>query len=120
MVAAEHLRELGGLPIADRAGHRLDRHRAREEQLCGPVHPGALELAAERGAAHLGQGALELAAARGDLVGHPGEREIGIGVAQPDHLHRLAVDVTPPLHRGWPHVGEYGRSPLTDHQWIIG
>ena len=52
----------------------------RREQLGGVAHPHALELAAEAGAAHLGQRALELAAARGDLAGHAPEREVGVAV----------------------------------------
>ena len=116
MVAAEHLGELGGLPVAHRAGHGLDRQRARQEQLSGAIHAGSLELSAERGAPDLGQGALKLAAARGDLVRHAPERQVRIGVAEPDHLERLAVEVPPSLHRGWPHEGEYGPSAPTDHQ----
>ena len=99
MVAAEHLGELGRLPVADRAGHCLDRHGAREEQLGGPVHAGALELPAEGGASHFGQRTLELAPAGGDLVCHERERQLGIGVAESDHLERFAVEVAPPLHR---------------------
>ena len=37
MVAAEHLRELGCLPVAHRARHRLHRQGPREEQLRRPV-----------------------------------------------------------------------------------
>ena len=96
---AEDLGELGGLPVAHRAGHRLDRQRARHEQLGGPLHARPLELTAEGRAAHLGQGTLELAAAGGDLVRDAPERQLRIGVAEPDHLQGLAVEVPSPLHR---------------------
>ena len=96
---AEDLRELSGLPVADRAGHSLDRHGPREEQLRGPVHAGPLQLPAEAGAPDLGERALELASARGDLVGHPPQRQVGVGMAEPDHLDRFAVEVAPALHR---------------------
>ena len=47
----------------------------------------------------LGQGALELAAARGDLVRDRRQRQVGVGVAEPDHLERLAVEVPPSAAR---------------------
>ena len=61
MVAPEDLGELGRLAVADRRGHVLDRKRAVEQELGGARHPDALELAAEAGAAGLGERALELA-----------------------------------------------------------
>jgi hypothetical protein len=100
----EYLRELGGLPVAHGTGHGLHRKRALGQQLGGAVHARALELAAEAGAADLGERALELAPRRGDLAGDAPEREIVLRIAQCDHLTGLAVEVTPSLHGGGPHV----------------
>lgn len=91
MVAPEDLRELGRLAVSHRRRHRLDRHAAAQEQLGGPLHADALELAAEGRAAHLGQGTLELPAAGGDLVRHPGERQVRVPVQANDRLESLAV-----------------------------
>jgi hypothetical protein len=54
-MAAENLRELGRLPVPDGARDSLDRERAREQELGRPAHARSLELAAEGGAAHLGE-----------------------------------------------------------------
>ena len=60
MVAAKDLGELGGLSVSHGSGNHLHRQRASEQQLGGPLHAHSLELAAEAGAADLGQRALEL------------------------------------------------------------
>ena len=87
------------------------------KQLGGPVHAGALELPAERRAAHLGQRALELAAARGDLVGHLRQRQVRVGVVEANHLERLAIEFTP-CAAPWDGrtLWEYGRSRSMDHR----
>src|SRR5215211_895826 len=95
VVPAEDLGELGGLAVAHRTGHDLDRKRAVEQDLGRPLHPHSLQLAAEARAAHLRQSALQLAAARGDLTGDPREREIRIAVLPRDDLEGLAVELAP-------------------------
>ena len=115
-MAPEHLGELGGLPVADGAGHDLDRQSSGRKQLRGAVHPGALELAAEACVADLREGALELPPAGGDLVGDHGQREIGFAVAASDHLESLAVEVAPPLCRGCPHTSAYVHVRHLDHK----
>jgi hypothetical protein len=103
VVAPEDLGELRRLPVAHRRGHILDRERSVEQELGGARHPDALQLAAEAGAARLGEGALKLPPRGRDLVRHARKRELLIAVAPRDHGARLPVEITSSLHGGWPH-----------------
>jgi hypothetical protein len=81
-MAAERLRELRRLPVADAVGDLADREHPRGEQLGRAVHPHPGQVVAERGVADLGVGALELAPGRGDAARDVVEREVGRVVAR--------------------------------------
>ena len=98
-MAPEDLGELRGLPVAHRGGHVLDRKRVVEQELGGARHPDALELAAEAGAAGLGERPLELSARGRDLMRHVRQGEVLVAITACNYRPRVPVQLTASLLR---------------------
>lgn len=116
MVAAEGLGELGGLPVADGACDAVDGERAVLQELAGPRHPDALEVAPEAGLTRFGESALELAPRRGDPAGHVVERQ-ALGVVAVDQLGGLLEQLPATVDRG---LSLRGGRHLDEHTQVRG
>jgi hypothetical protein len=90
VVAVERARELGGLAVADAHRDVADGDPAAGEELARVPHPHLREMAAEAGAADLGEGALKLTAGCCDPMRDVVELERGRVLAL-DDLERFAV-----------------------------
>ena len=110
MVAAEALRELRRLVVADTRGHRPHRDHVGGEQCPSVVHPHLRELVAEASVADLGKRPLKLAARGGERASDPLELEV-LRIVAGDQLHRLAEKLFPAFRRSFPH-GHLGSGPF--------
>jgi hypothetical protein len=93
-MAAEALRELRGLVVADAGRHAADRNARVGEQVACVPHPHRRQHLAEAGVADLGERALKLAARGRELAGHALDSQ-RTGVVALDHRHGLPVQLRP-------------------------
>jgi CBS domain-containing protein len=102
VVAAEGLRELGGLPVADRAGHPVHGQGGVLQELGGAGHAHPLQVRPEGRVARLGEGALELPARRGQPLRDLVEGEI-LAVLALHYLGRLQEELAAAIDRRGTH-----------------